>query len=247
MWQSTSGTPPSRNLVLPENEIHVWRAPLACEEKTLRKLEVTLSSDELARANRFFAVRDRSNFIAARGILRELLGKYQNQAPAKLKFNYSSKGKPSLQPEEDHASMHFNISHSHGLALLAFAANRNVGVDVEWVRPSVEVEEIAERYFSPREVAELKTLEPSSRTEGFFQCWTRKESYIKARGEGLHIPLESFSVSLTPDRPAVLDSADSSRWKLYSIALDEGYVGALVGAGKDWQPRFLSWTPDLLG
>jgi 4'-phosphopantetheinyl transferase len=239
--------PPSgQPLDLLETEIHVWKAALSCEESTLQRLEAMLSTDELERANRFFALRDRSNFVAARGILRDLLGKYSNRAPGELEFSYSPKGKPSLRTELQNAPIRFNISHSHGLALLAFAANRELGVDVEWIRPNVAFEEIAKRYFSPLEVTELKSLDPALRAVGFFQCWTRKESYIKAKGEGLHIPLESFSVTLTPGHAAELNSADSLQWKLQSIDLDEeGFVGAMVAEGKDWQPCFWNWSPDL--
>lgn len=246
MVDVTFRTPSGQPLILLANEIHIWKAALDCEESTLQRFEATLSADELARANRFFSLRDRSNFVAARGVLRELLGKYLNRAPGALKFSYSAKGKPSLQSEHPDVPLRFNISHSHGLALLAFATNRELGVDVEWIRPNVALEEIAERYFSSREVNELKSLEPARRAVGFFQCWTRKESYVKAKGEGLHIPLESFSVTLTPGHPAELNSADSMQWRLESIELDEeDYVSALVGEGTDWHPCFWKWTPDL--
>ena len=203
MVDTTFRAPLGQPLSLLGTEIHIWKAALNCEERKLQRLEASLSTDELARADRFFALRDRSNFVAARGILRELLGKYLNRAPGALKFSYSPRGKPSLDTEDQDSSIRFNISHSHGLALLAFAANRELGVDVEWIRPNVALEEVAERYFSSREVVELKNLEPSLRAVGFFQCWARKESYVKAKGEGLHIPLEGFSVTLTPGHSRV--------------------------------------------
>jgi 4'-phosphopantetheinyl transferase len=125
--------------------------------------------------------------------------------------------------------------------LFALAVGRRVGVDVEMVRTDFSGEKIAERFFSPPEVTELRNLPPAVQDEGFFLCWTRKEAYIKARGEGLQIPLKSFHVSLTPGEPARLQADDSSRWKLHSLLLDAPYVGAVVGEGKNWRLRGWEW------
>jgi len=230
-------------LELKEDEIHVWRADLDCDETTLRQFEATLSSDEKARANRFVFQRDRDAFIAARGVLRELLGRYMNSAPADLEFDYAPQGKPALRTGLSQRSVQFNVSHSHGVALLAVAVRRQLGVDVELVRPNVAGEEIAERYFSPQEVMELRRLPPSLQDEGFFLCWTRKEAYVKARGEGLHVPLKSFRVSLTPGKPERLQAADDIHWTLRSLRPGSRYVGALVGEGRGWQLRYWDWKP----
>ena len=120
---------------------------------------------------------------------------------------------------------------------------RDLGVDVELIRSDIASEEIASRYFAPREVAELQSLPPSARAEGFFLCWTRKEAYIKAVGDGLQISLASFRVSLVPSQPPCLESADSSRWTLRSLSPAPDYVGALVGEGKDWQLHCFDWQP----
>jgi len=229
--------------VLGASEIHVWRAYLDCEESVLRQFEATLAADEKDRASRFHFQRDRNSFIAARGVLRELLGRYLNRSPAQLEFCYSPLGKPALRREPLEGSVQFNVSHSHGLALFSFAIERQLGVDVELIRPDFGGEEIAERYFSPREIMELRALPSSLRAEGFFLCWTRKEAYVKARGEGLHIPLDSFHVSLTPGHPARLQSEDSSRWILRSLCPDPRYTGALVGEGSEWQLRHWDWKP----
>jgi uncharacterized protein YbcV (DUF1398 family) len=119
----------------------------------LRRLEATLSTDERARANRFLFQPDRNHSIATRGILRELLGRYLNRAPEHLEFDHAPQGKPTLHTELPHASVRFNVSHSHGMALLAFTVGRQVGVDLELVR-KFGGQEIAERFFSPREVME---------------------------------------------------------------------------------------------
>jgi 4'-phosphopantetheinyl transferase len=230
-------------LELEGDEIHVWRVQLDCSETVLAQLEGTLASDEKARSDRFVFQRDRNAFVATRGILRELLGRYLNRAAAHLKFDYGAQGKPALRSQSSQKSVQFNVSHSHGMALLAFALGRQVGVDVELVRPDFAGEKIAERFFSPQEVTELRSLPPLLQDEGFFLCWTRKEAYIKARGEGLQIPLQSFHVSLTPGKPANLQAADSSRWSLRSLRPDPRYVAALVGEGRDWHLRGWVWRP----
>jgi 4'-phosphopantetheinyl transferase len=231
--------------VLGESEIHVWRAYLDCEETVLRQFEATLASDEKARASRYHFQRDRDSFVAAKGVLRELLGRYLNRSPGQLEFDYSPRGKPALRKEPLRRSVQFNVSHSHGLALFSFAIGRQLGIDVELIRPDFAGEEIAERYFSPQEIMELGGLPSSLRTEGFFLCWTRKEAYVKARGEGLHIPLDSFHVSLTPGHPARLQSEDCSRWMLRSLCPDRRYTGALVGEGSEWQLCCWDWKPPL--
>jgi len=235
---------------LGSDEIHVWRVRFDdCDNAALGRFNATLSSDEKARADRLVFPRDRNAFIVTRGILRELLGRYLGCIPAEIEFDYGPQGKPSLREKSSTKSkspekaVQFNVSHSHGVALLAFSVARRVGVDVELVRPDFGGKGIAERYFSPHEVTELGKLPSSLRDEGFFLCWTRKEAYIKARGEGLHVPLESFRVSLTPGEPAILHADDSSRWSLRSLRPAPLYTAALVGEGKGWQPRGWIWKP----
>ena len=135
-------------------------------------------------------------------------GKYVGCAPSEIVLKYGERGKPSLS-DVQHQTIQFNVSRSHGLALFAFAAEKSVGIDVELVRHNFPATEIAARYFSPTEIEELKALPPSHFYEGFFLCWTRKEAYVKARGEGMLIPLDSFRVSLAPGQPELLESIDS--------------------------------------
>jgi 4'-phosphopantetheinyl transferase len=227
---------------LKRDEIHVWRACLDCEEKVLLQFETTLASDEKVRANRFFFQRDRESFVVTRGILRTLLARYLDRPPVQFEFDYSPRGKPSLRAGSIGCPVQFNVSHSHGLALLAFSVGRQLGVDVELVRPNFAGDEIAERYFSSQEVMELRALPLPLRDEGFFLCWTRKEAYVKARGEGLHIPLGSFHVSLKPGQPERLQSMDSKDWRLLSLSPGPKHVGALVGEGRDWQLRCWDWN-----
>lgn len=240
-----SWAPKPEKLALGEDEIHIWRAYLDCDETLLRRFETTLASDERLRADRLCHQRDRNDFVATRGILRELLGEYLDSCPGHLEFDCNKRGKPFLKTGSMLRPVQFNVSHSRGLALLAFAESRHLGVDVELVRPEFAVDELAERYFSLQEVTELRALPSSLRADGFFLCWTRKEAYVKARGDGLYIPLESFNVSLTPGHPERLESADSLNWSLRSIHPDSRYVGALVAEGIGWRLRYWDWEPAL--
>ena len=238
-----SWEPSLDRLALADGEIHVWRASLDCSESVLHRFKAALAADEKARAQRFVFQPDRNSYIAARGVLRELLGKYLHRGPSEIEFDYGAQGKPALRSGWSQSGLQFNVSHSHGMALFAFAVARPVGVDVEMVRADFAGEKIAERFFSPQEVRELRSLPAAVQDEGFFLCWTRKEAYIKARGEGLQIPLKSFHVSLTPTKPARLQADDSSRWSLHSLRLGGRYVGAVVGEGNGWKLRGWEWRP----
>ena len=232
------------SVVLRGREVHVWKVSLDRSETQIRQLRETLSPDERLRADRFHFQRDRDSFIAARGTLRQLLRRYLERPPGDIAFDYGPHGKPALRQDSTNFSIRFNVSHSHGLALMAFSLGRHLGVDVESIRPDVATQEIAERFFSPREVAELQSLPAAMRAEAFFLCWTRKEAYVKALGEGLQIPLKIFHVGLTPSAPERLESADSDRWLLRSLRPAIGFVGAIVAEGKHWELRCWDWTPE---
>ncbi len=242
-FNSLAWFPPPLSLTLRAEEVHLWRASLDCDPLVLSRLEATLSSDELARADRFVFEKDRSHFVAARGILRELLGNYLKLSPAGLQFGYANRGKPSLEGGTGYSSLQFNLSHSGGLAVYAFSQGRRLGIDVERIRPQLAAEDIARRYFAAGELAELQALPPQSRADGFFLCWTRKEAYVKAHGAGLSIPLDSFAVSLTPGSPAELQSVDSARWSMHSFEPSSGYVATIVGEGTGWSSHYWTWTP----
>jgi 4'-phosphopantetheinyl transferase len=228
IWQD----PPQR-LVLESGEVHVWRIALDRPVEGLAGLQQTLSPDELERAGRFYFQRDRDHFIAGRGCLRQILGGYLDAAPGGLSFSYSSFGKPSLSGDFARGGLRFNLSHSGGLGLVAVTDLGEVGVDIECIRPELAGEDIARHYFSPSEVAALFGLPPESRIEAFFTCWTRKEAYIKARGEGLSLPLEQFDVTLAPGEPARLlatrpDPSEAQRWTLHALEPGNGYLAAMA-------------------
>src|SRR6185503_16840317 len=198
--------PPSGRIEL-GSEVHVWRAQLDLGDGPRAKLEQTLSADERARAGRFHFEKDRHHYIAGRGSLRAILGRYLDLEPDQVRFSYNAFGKPGLDPGAHQSSLHFNLAHSHGLALFAFNRNRQVGIDVEWIRPDFATHEIALRFFSPPEVSALCSLPSSLQPTAFFNCWTRKEAFIKARGLGLSLPLDRFVVTLAPDAAPALLSA----------------------------------------
>ncbi len=217
--------------------MHVWRAGLEPGAQTLRRRRELLSTDERERADRFYFQRDREHFVAARGGLREILGRYTGASPQSLRFSYDHYGKPSLSGEAGGTPLRFNVSHSGGVALYAVTVGRAVGVDVERVREDFAGLDIAKNFFSPHEVAALSELPAEHLATAFFDCWTRKEAYIKARGLGLSHPLHLFTVSLTPGRPAALlrtddDPEEAARWSLVELFPGEGYRGALAFEGE---------------
>lgn len=230
------------NAALSSNEIHIWRQKLDLSSEEIDQLRTLLSADELERAQRFRFDQDRNYFIVSRGALRRLLGTYLGMAAASVRFVYSEYGRPILTPETTPVPIEFNVSHSGALALYAFAHNHRIGVDVEKLRWDFSTTEIAERFFSVAERASLRALSPVECHHAFFRCWTRKEAFIKALGEGLSHPLDQFDVSLLPGAPAALlatrpDAAEARRWALWDIEVSEDYVAALAAEWTRTQTR----------
>jgi 4'-phosphopantetheinyl transferase len=230
---------------LPAHEVHVWRAALDIDRAELGGLEKTLAREERARAATFYFPKDRKRFVARRGLLRAILARYLGREPGELLFRCRSGGKPVLLDNSRAHELYFNLAHSHGLALYAIARQRDVGVDVERIENHLADQQVAERFFSRRESLELRTLPASLRVEAFFNCWTRKEAYLKARGEGLLTPLDSFDVSLTPSQPAALLNGDDGRWSLYALTPAPGYAAALVWEGSNCNLRLWQWSATL--
>lgn len=229
------------SLRLGPNEVQVWCANLDACSTNLATLTGYLSNEELERASLFKVPLARDRFLAGRATLREILGSYLEQPPSSFFIETAPQGKPRLSGRFNALDVRFSLSRSYGLALFAFSLNREVGVDIEKIRPEFVREGIAELYFSAREQQDLENTPSEFRMEAFFRCWTRKEAYIKARGEGLNIPLDSFSVSLKPDEPALLSSQDSERWKLYSIDTPPGFAGALVAKAPQCEVIYQEW------
>jgi 4'-phosphopantetheinyl transferase len=232
---------------LPDGDVHVWRASLKAAAPRVAALRRLLSPDEVERAESFHFPRDREGFVVARGLLREILSLYlPGLEPRGLRFIYDRYGKPALKSEAGARGLHFNLSHSGGVALYAVARGRRVGVDVEEVRDVRDYELIAERHFAPEEIAALRTLHPGARRESFFHCWARKEAYVKAVGQGLSLPLDRFAVSLPPEQTERLlhtnyAPAEADRWSLKGIDPGPGYVGAVVVEGHGWRLSCRQW------
>jgi 4'-phosphopantetheinyl transferase len=183
----------------------------------------------------------------ARATLRLLLGRYLDSDPARLRFCYGAHDKPALAPESGGDSPRFNVSHSHGLALIALTRSREIGVDLEQIRPEIALENIARRFFSQAEVATLFALPPRERGEAFFACWTRKEAYIKAKGGGLTIPLDQFDVSLGRGKPAAIlstrwDPTEACRWSLRDLYPGPGYAAAVAVEGDGGHLACFQWS-----
>jgi 4'-phosphopantetheinyl transferase len=231
--------PASADLQLQDDEVHVWRAWLDLPTARLEQLHRILSEDEKAKAARFYFSKDRDHYTAARGFLRTLLGRYLAVEPAQIQFSYNQYGKPDLAPGARQTPVRFNLAHSHGLALFAFNRSREIGIDLEWMRPDRATGEIADRFFAPAEAAALRALPAELRPRAFFNCWTCKEAFIKARGLGLFLALDQFVVTLAPDETPALVRAEgdpnaSSRWSLSGLDAAEGYAAAMAVDGQGW-------------
>lgn len=227
---------------LPRDEVHVWTADLSVDPDPFRAM---LSSAEQERAERFRFRQDCDHFTVARGTLRVLLGKYLHTAPNVLEIAYGEHGKPHLITPE--TEIRFNLSHSHGRALIALAVGREVGVDIEYVRREVAEEKVARRFFSPAEVAALEGLPPEERGAAFFRCWSRKEAYLKARGDGIYYGLHHFTVSLAPGAPAALVAnflhpEETSRWTLREVPVGPDFAACVAAEGADWKLRVFDDT-----
>jgi 4'-phosphopantetheinyl transferase len=231
---------------LTEGEVHIWslRPEPSIELSPYVKI---LSSNEQDRARRFRFPHLTRNFIVDHGRLRLLLGAYAQSRPEDLVFTENDFGKPVLtNPGLTNHSLDFNLSHTRGLTLFAVCLDSEVGIDVEAVRSMEDWQGIAQSHFSPKENAALHNTVESDRLNGFFRCWTRKEAFLKANGLGLSKPLDSFAVSVaTEEFPELLscewDSREILRWRLVSLALGPGFIGALAIQRREWKISSFNW------
>lgn len=229
--------PPPSNLVLTKNEVHVWLANLDVGAERLQSFASILSADEKQRAERFYFNLHSQHFVAGRGILRTILGRYLQTDPAQLEFEYGPRGKPMLPASW--TPIQFNLSHSQGLALFGFTLNRRIGVDLEYLRPVPDATKIVQRFFGEEESALISRLPSPERQRAFYRGWTSKEAYLKATGEGI-AGLEQVAVSLTPDQPARLlhingDTQAAACWSLQRLFPAADYMAAVAVEGHHWQ------------
>jgi 4'-phosphopantetheinyl transferase len=216
-WKAPAGHPE-----IAAGEVHVWRARL--DETDTAALGTLLSPTEWIRAQRFHFQSDRQHFIAGRGLLRTILGRYLDQAPQELRFTQGPHGKPELDGVG--SSLRFNLSHSDDLMLLAVTHARAVGVDLELMREDVPFQTLADYYFEPEDAWHLRLLPPAQRAWKFYDLWTRTEARLKADGAGLGRGLKI----LEPDR-----------WSLLKLTPADGYAAALAVEGGDFQVECWSW------
>jgi len=232
-------------VALPElsyDRVDVWRLAMDQPEARVTALYGILGADERARADRFYFEKDRRRYTVARGGLRQILARYLCVAPCAVAFEYSEYGKPSIGNVRTTQDIRFNVSHSNECALFAFTLRREVGVDVEYMRVNLDVEALARHSFSPWEVRELCNLPLAARREAFFNCWTRKEAFIKAHGEGLSLGLDRFDVTLSPgEAPALrrfeVNPEELSLWVMRALEAPVGYKAALAVEGHGWELR----------
>ena len=234
-WLPTRTSP-----ALAERELHLWRASLDVPPLLLRRLESGLNANEKERAEKFLVPEASERFVAARGILRELVATYLEMDPAKVDLQYGPQGKPSLSAAHK-SQICFSVSHSHGMGVFAFTRGCEVGVDVEQIRANFKGMEIASHFFSSEEIAVLAKLPPELATEAFFGCWTKKEAYVKARGHGLSIPLRSFTVQFA-DSQQLLRDEEGAPWSCYALEPAPGFAGAVVAKGENWGLKHLEWS-----
>jgi 4'-phosphopantetheinyl transferase len=240
-WPAHSGT-----WQLAPDEIHVWAAPLAIESDLVKAFARTLAPDEKARAERFKFDKHRNRFIAGRGVLRELLGRYLKANPQDLRFDYSSNGKPRFAAAFPGNGVHFNLSHSEDLAVMAATKIGNVGVDVECVRALKDMDHLVARFFSARESELFQTVPADEKPSAFFNLWTRKEALLKATGEGITRALSLVEVSFLPGEPARLlavsgDSGKAAEWSLRELAPAAGFVAAVAIQARDVKVQCARW------
>ncbi|GCE23078.1 4'-phosphopantetheinyl transferase family protein [Dictyobacter kobayashii] len=238
-WETST-----RHPVLRADELHIWQAPLDLPLEDVMQLQQVLSADEIIRARRFHFEKDRRHWIAARGILRLLLGNYLSIPPDCVRFSFNSYGKPFLNPAYHDSKLQFNLSHSGYWALYAICTQRQVGIDIELIRANLDYTLLANHTFSQHEYQTLQDLVPALQQEAFYNAWTRKEAYVKARGIGLSLPLQQFDVSLVPGEPPSLlhvqdDPAEPLRWQYYDLTTEKGYKAVVITEKP--QVRLLCW------
>ncbi len=227
-------------------DVHIWVTPLDDLMPHLDAMRELLAADESHRADRFHFDLDRQRFIVRRGILRQVLSHYLTIPPRDIRYDLGPHGKPAIAAPRVTNPLQFNTSHARGIAVCAVTAGQAVGVDIEALDPSRADRHVAEQQFAPRELSQLNTLIGEQWTAGFFNCWTRKEAYIKAIGEGLSRPLNSFSVSLLPGEPAALCSCDADphepdRWSFNTLDCGPGFAGCVVVNAQINQVIYRNW------
>jgi 4'-phosphopantetheinyl transferase len=230
---------PSSSLVLRKNEVHVWLVQTNDGSSSPVDFKDLLSSVEQDRALKFRFETDRRRYTTSHAALRSILSNYVNDPARALQFAEGPYGKPKLAPNHATEKVEFNLSHSHELALIAVAQGREIGVDVEWVRKDFAFDEVAQRFFTTREVAALHDLPLHLQREAFYKCWTSKEAFLKAKGTGLSGRLDEVEIVLTDHVVRVKGTIPN--FCLIELIVDGGYVAALVVDGIEPRITYYAW------
>ncbi len=231
---------------VPAGRVDVWRVRLDELAKAGSAAGV-LSPDEVARASRFHFEKDRIHFTRCRSALRGLLADYLAIPATEIRFDYLTSGKPQLAAEQNPQALQFNVSHSANMALIAVGSEHRLGVDIEKIRSDVDTTSLAERFFSLRERAGLQALPDHLRVPGFFACWTRKEAFLKATGDGLSFPLADFSVTTHPDLDPELedingDTEAGKQWFLADLGVVDGYRATVAVERSHFRLETYAWN-----
>jgi 4'-phosphopantetheinyl transferase len=242
MWS----TPPPV-LALRNNQVHLWKIDFSTHCRHEEDFVSLLSEDEKIRANKFKFNKDRLTYIIAKTILRKLIGSYTKLDPKEIQFNYNKQSKPFIDSEID---LKFNLSHSGQKIIIGFTLNYDIGVDVEYNKRQIEIAEISKRFFSVKESTILMQLSKEDQQAAFYNCWTRKEAFIKAKGGGLSIPLDQFEVTLAlGDRPELKiikwDQNDVVNWNLKAFNCDSDYTGAVIVNHNQPIYKYYDWNRSL--
>ncbi|HZP17425.1 MAG TPA: 4'-phosphopantetheinyl transferase superfamily protein [Terriglobales bacterium] len=215
-----------------DGDVHLWHGEPQQHPDAIAQMARVLSEDERSRMSRFRFQRDQNDFAFARAMLRNVLASYLGTDGKSVRFTYSERGKPALAEPWTGSELRFNLSHTRGAVLLAVCAGREIGVDVEYVREDFEIEDIAGSFFSAGErEALMKIASGRPRAEAFFRCWTRKEAWIKARGDGLSFPLKSFDVSIAAEDDEVAlvtrpRANEAQGWCIRNVPVARAYAAA---------------------
>ncbi len=244
--------PPER-VTLDAARVDVWRIDIEDHVDRLPALQGWLNDEERSRAFRFVHERKQRQFIIARAALRDILGRYLGRGASEVAFDYTEHGKPRLSGEQGKSGLRFNLSHSRDLALCAVTLNRETGIDTEYIRPDRADESIARRFFARDEVKALLALDEADRAAAFYHCWTSKEAYVKALGDGLRRPLDTFCVSVNPELAALLHvdghAEEAGQWVFEALPVPADYMGVCAVSGASARWRFFRWriTVDMTG
>ncbi len=240
---SKEGSYSSPSFQISKDEVHIWSASLEQPAYSMAEFFLLLSSDEKERSNRFYFEKDRNRFIAGRAILRTLLGNYLKMEPAQIKFNYGVYGKPALETRHNQGDLQFNLSHSNDEAAYIFNWDQPVGIDVEYMRPMMDMDDVALQFFTPNEYSFIQSLPKDQKQEFFFKLWTCKEAFLKANGSGLTVPINQVEVLLTTEGIASLTSIGSDQeiapnWRLELFAFIKDYQASFAIQGHEKRVLF---------